>query len=91
MGAKDLAFLSLAEQAELIQTKEITPTEVVRAYLDRIEGVDGKLNAFITVLGEQALQDAERATADIASGNYLFAQHHDSAVQRRHSGHGPGR
>ncbi|MDA0770693.1 MAG: hypothetical protein BZY79_01005 [SAR202 cluster bacterium Casp-Chloro-G4] len=75
MDTKDLAFLSVAEQAELIRTKEVTPTEVVQAYLERIEQVEPKLNAFITVLGEQALRDAEMATADIAGGNYIGPLH----------------
>ena len=39
MNEKDIAFLSVAEQAALIEQKEITPTEVVEAYLSRIEEV----------------------------------------------------
>ena len=75
MADENLAFMSLAEQADLIQKKEITPTELVQAYLDRIEKVDPKLNAYITVLGEGALREAEKATADIAAGNYIGPLH----------------
>ena len=75
MANENPAFLSLAEQADLIQKKEITPTEVVQAYLDRLEQVDPKLNAYITVLGEDALREAEKATADIAAGNYIGPLH----------------
>ena len=75
MDSKDIAFLSLSEQARLIQTKEITPTDVVQAYLDRIVQVDPQLNSYITVLSEDALRDAAVATDDIARGNYIGPLH----------------
>lgn len=75
MNKEDIAFLSVAEQANLIEKKEITPTEVVEAYLKRIEEVDPKLNSYITVLGEQALEHAAKATSEIASGNYMGPLH----------------
>ncbi|MCH9039662.1 MAG: Asp-tRNA(Asn)/Glu-tRNA(Gln) amidotransferase GatCAB subunit A [Chloroflexi bacterium] len=75
MDINKIAFLSVAEQARLIQKKEVTPTELVQAYLDRIEQVDTKLNSYITVLADDALRDAEKATADIAVGNYIGTLH----------------
>ena len=75
MNKDEIAFLSVAEQAALIEQKEITPTEVVEAYLSRIEEVDPKLNSYITVLGEQALEQAAKATSEIANGTYMGPLH----------------
>ena len=75
MDSKDIVFLSLSEQARLIQTREITPTDVVQAYLDRIVQVDPQLNSYITVLSEDALRDAAVATDDIAKGNNIGPLH----------------
>ena len=54
----ELAFLSAAQTARAVRTKQASPVEVVRAYLARIERLNGKLCAYITVLGEQALAGA---------------------------------
>jgi TolB-like protein/Tfp pilus assembly protein PilF len=54
----DLAYLGLAEAAELIRTKKLSPVEYVTALLARIERYDAKYNAFIAltpdVLHEQS-------------------------------------
>ena len=75
MNYPDIPFLSLAELAGFIERKEITPVDAVEAYLKRIEDVNPKLNAFITVLKEQALQEAASATSEIANGRYLGPLH----------------
>ncbi len=75
MNYPDIPFLSLAELAGFIERKEITPVDAVEAYLRRIEHVNPKLNAFITVLKEQALQEAASATSEIANGRYLGPLH----------------
>ena len=75
MNSTDIPFLSVAELAGFIERKEITPVDVVGAYLKRIEDVNPKLNAFITVLKEQALQEAASATSQIANGRYLGPLH----------------
>ena len=53
-----LCFKSIAELAELIRTKAVSPVEVVEAFLTRIKALDNKVNAFITVTGELALNQA---------------------------------
>src|SRR5262245_18232380 len=45
----------------LVAAREVSPVELVRAYLERIERLDGKLRAFITVLGDEAIAAARRA------------------------------
>jgi amidase len=57
----ELVFASALEQAELIRSGELSPVELVSAYLGRIEELDPDLNAFVTVCAEQALADARRA------------------------------
>ncbi len=75
MNYPDIPFLSLAELAGFIERKEITPVDAVEAYLKRIEDVNPKLNAFIRVLKEQALQEAASATSEIVNGRYLGPLH----------------
>jgi aspartyl-tRNA(Asn)/glutamyl-tRNA(Gln) amidotransferase subunit A len=57
--------VSLARLAERLRARELSPSEAVRSYLDRIEQRDGELNSFVQVLGDEALAEAaalERST-----------------------------
>jgi len=53
--------LSLKQIAELICARELSPLEVLRAHLDRIERFNPKLNAFIELRAEAALREAQAA------------------------------
>ncbi len=68
MENDELVFLSATELASEIKAKQISPVEVVKAYLNRITAVDAKLNAYITVLADEALLAAQEAETDIISG-----------------------
>ena len=61
--------LTIHELHEKLKTKEVSSVEATRAMLDRIEAVDGQVNAYITVTPEQALVEAEAADRRIAEGN----------------------
>ena len=61
MDKKEIPFLTASQLSRLIETKEVSPVEATEAYLDRIEEVDPKLNSYITVTGEQALESARQA------------------------------
>ena len=50
----ELCWLSIAEAAPLIESGALSPVELTRAHLERIERVDPSLNSFITVLGDEA-------------------------------------
>src|ERR1700737_2057495 len=63
-----LAYLGLAEAAELIRTKKLSPVEYVTALLARIERYDAKYNAFIALTPERALTAARAAESEIAAG-----------------------
>lgn len=71
----DLHFLSIAEAAKLIRARRLSPVELTRAYLQRIEALDPQLNAFITVTADLALQQARRAEREITKGNYRGPLH----------------
>jgi amidase len=64
----DLAFAGAARIAELVRAKEVSPSELVELYLERISRIEPKLNAYRIVLGEQAHADAKRAEERLASG-----------------------
>ncbi len=68
-------FLTIAEASALIRRRELSPVELVRSRLDRIERLDGKLNSFIRVLGDQALAAARSAEAEIAAGHWRGPLH----------------
>lgn len=71
----DLHWLSIAEAAKLIESREISPLDLVESSLERIAEVDGRLNAFITILGEQAVSKAISAGEEIASRRYRGPLH----------------
>ncbi len=66
----DLAWLTVAEAAELLRAKKLSPVEYTRALIDRIEKHDSKLNAFLRFTPDIALDDARRAEAEIARGEW---------------------
>jgi len=61
MADTRLAWLSATELAGLIRKKKVSPVDVVGAVLTRIEAVNPRLNAFVTLTGEQARRDAKAA------------------------------
>ncbi|MCM6776547.1 Asp-tRNA(Asn)/Glu-tRNA(Gln) amidotransferase subunit GatA [Nocardia sp. CDC159] len=64
----DLTKLPAAELAEKIHGRELSSVEVTEAYLRRIGEVDGEINAYLHVAGEQALATAAEVDAAIAAG-----------------------
>lgn len=64
----ELAFAGAARIAEMVRAKEVSPSELVELYLERISRIEPKLNAYRIVLGEQAHADAKRAEERLASG-----------------------
>ncbi len=71
----ELTRLSIAEAAERIRRREISPVEFTRAYVDRIEGADRDFHAYITPLPEQALAAAAEAEQAIGRGEYRGPLH----------------
>jgi aspartyl-tRNA(Asn)/glutamyl-tRNA(Gln) amidotransferase subunit A len=71
----DLHFLTIAEMAQRIEAKELSPVTLVEALLSRIEAINPQLDAFVTLLGEQALDAARQAEAELASGQHRGPLH----------------
>jgi len=63
-----LHYLRVAETAHAIATKELSPVELVKALLARIERLDPKLNVFIRLDGEAALKAAHVAEQEAMDG-----------------------
>ncbi|MCH7745448.1 MAG: Asp-tRNA(Asn)/Glu-tRNA(Gln) amidotransferase subunit GatA [Chloroflexi bacterium] len=75
MENSEICYLTIAEASELIADKKLSPVEIVDAHLKRIEQTDGKLNAFITLLSEEAQAAAKQAEQEILAGNYRGPLH----------------
>jgi aspartyl-tRNA(Asn)/glutamyl-tRNA(Gln) amidotransferase subunit A len=68
MAAADLTDLGIAELRRRYRSREVSPLEVTRAHLARIERLDKTLSAYVTVTADRALADARAAEAPILSG-----------------------
>jgi aspartyl-tRNA(Asn)/glutamyl-tRNA(Gln) amidotransferase subunit A len=66
---------SLAALAATLRERRLSPVEVVNTLLERIESEDAKLNTFITVLPERALEEAARAEKEMLAGKYRGPLH----------------
>src|SRR5712691_11323513 len=75
MEQSQLPFLTIAELARLIKTKEVSPVEVVEAHLERIERLNPQLHAFLTVCHEDARRAASAAAHEMAHGAYRGPLH----------------
>lgn len=75
MKQAELVLMSIVELARLVKGKKASPQEIVQATLDRIKLLDKKLNSYITVMGEAALDAAMQAEKDIQAGNYKGSLH----------------
>lgn len=73
--SEELCRESIASLAPRIEGREISPTELTQITLERIERLNPKLNAFLTVTAELALEQARGAEAEIAAGNYRGPLH----------------
>ena len=71
----ELAYLSIQATARLLRRKKLSPVELAEAALERIERVNPKLNAFITVTAERALRDAKAADKEISRGRHKGPLH----------------
>ena len=63
-----LSFLSIAALGERYRRGELSPLDVVRASLERIERLDGRLNAWITVAADEALAAAAGGERSLRAG-----------------------
>ncbi len=67
-GNEELAFAGVARLGELLRARELTPRELLELYLARIERLNPRLNAFVSVRAEAALAEADAALARLTAG-----------------------
>jgi aspartyl-tRNA(Asn)/glutamyl-tRNA(Gln) amidotransferase subunit A len=78
-GAPDavnpLVALTLTEACRRLRAREVTSTELVQAYLDRIKIYNPKLNCFITVMHDKALEQADQLDKEAKAGKFRGPLH----------------
>lgn len=75
MVLEDLAFRSLKDVREILHRREISSRELVESQLGRLEALEPRFNAFITVTREEALRAAQDADQSAARGESLGPLH----------------
>ena len=68
MPDNDLLYTPVTQLREMLDGREISSTELAELYLRRIEAVNSKLNAFITVTGDEAMAAAQAADERLERG-----------------------
>lgn len=71
----DTAFLTATELAPLIQTRQLSPVELTKHILNRLEKIEPTINAYITPLNKLALKQACEAEDHIMHGQYKGSLH----------------
>lgn len=71
----ELTSLTISEAGRRIAARQLTSVDLTRAYLARIERLNPRVNAYITVTAEQALAQARALDAQIAAGRSRGALH----------------
>src|SRR5215472_11133949 len=65
MTDNDLSFASIEQVGKLFRQRKLSPVELTKLMLARIERLNPKLNAYITVTAELALAQAKKAEAEL--------------------------
>lgn len=71
----DYTYISIAEVSEMLRQRKVSPVDLTKACLRRIELLNPKLNAFITVTADSALKEAKLAEIEIRNGNWRGPLH----------------
>jgi aspartyl-tRNA(Asn)/glutamyl-tRNA(Gln) amidotransferase subunit A len=75
MSDASLAFMPASELRAGIAAKTVSPVEVTELYLQRIEALDGQLNAYVTVTADLAMATAREAEQAVMAGKSLGPLH----------------
>jgi aspartyl-tRNA(Asn)/glutamyl-tRNA(Gln) amidotransferase subunit A len=70
-----LAFVGIARASEMIRRKQISSLEYTRELLARIDRLDGRFHAFLSVYSDQALETARQADREIMSDQWRGPLH----------------
>ncbi len=69
MTEQELCYLDIRTLGQRYRNRTLSPVEVTRATLDRIERLDPQLNSFITVLRDEAIAQARQAERELHQGH----------------------
>ncbi len=72
---EELLTLSLSEVSKRLRARQVTSVELTQALLDRVKVYNPKINAFITVMHDQALAQAAQMDAEIKAGKFRSPLH----------------
>jgi aspartyl-tRNA(Asn)/glutamyl-tRNA(Gln) amidotransferase subunit A len=67
--------LTLAQAAGLLADRTLSVVDLLQAHLDRIHALDDRVKAFVTVLEDQAMAEAQTAEAEIEAGRHRGPLH----------------
>lgn len=70
-----VVFKPIRELSDAVRSREVSPVELVEVFLDRLDSEGPRLNAVVTITRERAIEQAQRAEAEIASGTYRGPLH----------------
>jgi aspartyl-tRNA(Asn)/glutamyl-tRNA(Gln) amidotransferase subunit A len=75
MSASDIAYIPAVEMSAAIREKRLSPVEVIDVILTRIDRLNPRLNAYCTILAEDARRQAKEAEKAVMKGENLGALH----------------
>ena len=75
MSDQELAFATILELSQMIRQRKLSPVELTEFFLGRIDKLNGRLNAFLTITGDAALNAAKAAEDSLSRGDELGPLH----------------
>src|SRR5262249_54871707 len=75
MPDSDICFMTAVEMSRKLRAKEISAVELLSAHLRQIERVNPKVNAIVTLVADQAMEQARKTDAALARDQWLGPLH----------------
>ena len=75
MDSLEICYMSAGSLSKLVESKKVSPVEIIDAHLSRIDATEPILNSFITLLADESRIAARQAEKDIQSGKYKGPLH----------------
>jgi aspartyl-tRNA(Asn)/glutamyl-tRNA(Gln) amidotransferase subunit A len=75
IAEKPLYYLSIHEAQQLIKDRKLSPVELTQSVLDRIAAVDDKLHAYIHLMADSAMAEAQAAEKEVQAGKWRGPMH----------------
>src|SRR5215472_784290 len=75
MISENVLFLPITELGRRIRARQLSPVELTQSYLKRSGDLGPRLNAYVTLTGDLALEQAHQAEKEIAAGKYRGPLH----------------